>query len=119
MKQSLAPIKENMFPNAELMTRAWSQFFIDASDLLKVVAREQTVRTVTASGDITLDDYMVICDSGSTAITLTIPLAKDSKHRTFVIHNKGTGVVTVTGVTTVNHDGTLTMFSDGIDWMVL
>lgn len=95
-------------------------------------AKFRTVRTVTASGAITLNDYTVLVNAASGAVTMTLPPAYEAKGQVFHVKKiDATGnAVTLDGNSSDTIDGaanksTTTQWtgfavqSDGTAWFLL
>ncbi len=90
----------------------------------------QKITTVTASTTLDATHSIVICNNGSTAITITLPTAVGITGRVYTIKREDTSTATVTIATTssqtidwaattlllTNRKEAVTIFSDGSNW---
>ena len=87
------------------------------------------VLVVTAGRGITLDvtHYAVVVNnSGTSLVTVTLPPASDHPGRVYVVKNKNTGPVKIAGTIDGNANGlalakneSATLLSDGTDWLLV
>lgn len=99
----------------------------------KVMARiEQRIRTSTASETVEVADDVILADATAGAVTITLPLAAESKGRVLTIIKKDSSVNAVTvdgnGAETINGAATqslaarydkVTVISDAIRWWLI
>lgn len=88
----------------------------------------QKVNTVTESTTLTIDNCIVICNNGATAITITLPTATGISGRIYTIKRNAASTANVTIAGTINGATNLTLiapgqtetiFSDGTEWKSL
>lgn len=90
-----------------------------------------TIRVATSSGDILIDDYVVLCNTSSSSITLLLPAATDSLGRILrfkKIHASNSLIIDCLGADTIDDNGSYTLedlhssidiISDGLLWYIV
>lgn len=90
-----------------------------------------TIRVVTDSGDVLDDDYIILCNTSSSIITMTLPAAENNLGRILrfkKIHASNTLIIDCIGLNTIDDSGSYTMedlhssidiVSDGLAWYIV
>jgi len=89
-----------------------------------------TLEEVATATTLTADHFLVVVDTSSTNITITLPASALHKHRVYTIKNIGTGKVTIdaNGSETIDGETTIeltlqysyvTIVCDGDEWFII